>query len=103
MLKILAGLSAPSAGEVTVLGRVPCQSGEFLESIGYLAQDVPLYKRLSAEDHLQIGARLNRHWDATAARARLDRLRIPAAQPVATLPGGPRARGARSAPRAKRP
>src|SRR5258708_2263646 len=103
MLKILAGLSAPSAGEVTVLGRVPCQSGEFLESIGYLAQDVPLYKRLSAEDHLQIGARLNRHWDATAARARLDALRIPAGQPVATLSGGQRAQVGLSMALAKLP
>jgi ABC-2 type transport system ATP-binding protein len=103
MLKILAGLSATSAGEVTVLGRVPCQSGEFLESIGYLAEDVPLYKRLSAEDHLQIGARLNRHWDATAARARLDALRIPAGQPVATLSGGQRAQVGLSMALAKRP
>src|SRR5579872_664888 len=77
MLKILAGLSAPCTGEVTVLGRVPGQSRGFLESIGYLAQDVPLYKRLSVGDHLQIGAALNRHWDAAAARARLDTLGIP--------------------------
>jgi ABC-2 type transport system ATP-binding protein len=103
MLKILAGLSAPSAGEVTVLGRVPSQRGEFLESLGYLAQDVPLYKRLSAEDHLQIGASLNRHWDATAARARLKALRIPAGRPVATLSGGQRAQVGLSLVLAKRP
>jgi ABC-2 type transport system ATP-binding protein len=103
MLKILAGLSTPSAGEVTVLGRTPGQSGEFLESIGYLAQDVPLYKRLSAEDHLQLGAGLNRHWDATAARARLDGLGIPAGQPVAMLSGGQRAQVGLSLALAKRP
>ena len=34
------------------------QSEEFLASIGYLAQDVPLYKRLSADDHLEVGAPL---------------------------------------------
>ncbi len=49
LLKLLVGLCAPSAGEAEVLGRVPDQSEEFLASIGYLAQDVPLYKRLSAE------------------------------------------------------
>ena len=59
LLKLLVGLCAPSAGEAEVLGRVPQQSEEFLASIGYLAQDVPLYKRLSAEDHLEISAGLD--------------------------------------------
>ena len=54
LLKLLVGLCAPSAGEAEVLGRIPQQSEEFLASIGYLAQDVPLYKRLSADDHLEI-------------------------------------------------
>ena len=48
LLKLLVGLCTPTAGEAEVLGRVPEQSEEFLASIGYLAQDVPLYKRLSA-------------------------------------------------------
>ena len=54
LLKLLVGLCAPSEGEAEVLGRIPQQSEEFLASIGYLAQDVPLYKRLSADDHLEI-------------------------------------------------
>jgi ABC-2 type transport system ATP-binding protein len=86
-----------------VLGRVPRQSGEFLDSIGYLAQDVPLYKRLSADDHLGLGAHLNRRWDASAARARLAALRIPADRPVATLSGGQRAQVGLSLALAKRP
>jgi ABC-2 type transport system ATP-binding protein len=103
LLKILAGLSAPSTGEALVLGRAPGQSGEFLDSIGYLAQEVPLYKRLSADDHLGLGAHLNRHWDATAARARLAALRIPADRPVATLSGGQRAQVGLGLALAKRP
>jgi ABC-2 type transport system ATP-binding protein len=103
LLKILAGLSAPSTGEAAVLGRVPGQTGEFLASIGYLAQDVPLYKRLSADDHLGIGAHLNRRWDAAGARARLARLRIPTDRPVATLSGGQRAQVGLSLALAKRP
>src|SRR5258708_2966178 len=103
LLKILAGLIAPSAGEAAVLGRAPGQSAEFLDSVGYLAQDVPLYKRLSAGDHLEIGAHLNRHWDATAARARLAALKIPLGRPVATLSGGQRAQGGPSLPPANRP
>jgi ABC-2 type transport system ATP-binding protein len=103
LLKILAGLSAPSAGEAAVLGRAPGQNTEFLDSVGYLAQDVPLYKRLSAGDHLEIGARLNRHWDAGAARARLAALKIPLGRPVATLSGGQRAQVGLSLALAKRP
>jgi ABC-2 type transport system ATP-binding protein len=103
LLKILAGLSAPSAGEAAVLGRAPGQNAEFLDSVGYLAQDVPLYKRLSAGDHLEIGAHLNRHWDAAAARARLAALEIPLGRPVATLSGGQRAQVGLSLALAKRP
>lgn len=103
LLKILAGLSAPSTGGASVLGRVPGQSGEFLDSIGYLAQEVPLYKRLSADDHLEFGAHLNRRWDPDAARARLAALRIPADRPVATLSGGQRAQVGLSLALAKRP
>jgi ABC-2 type transport system ATP-binding protein len=103
LLKILAGLNAPSAGEAAVLGRAPGQSAEFLDSVGYLAQDVPLYKRLSAGDHLEIGAHLNRRWDAAAARARLGALKIPLGRPVATLSGGQRAQVGLSLALAKRP
>src|SRR5258708_6753865 len=103
LLKILAGLSAPSAGEAAVLGRAPGQDAEFLDGVGYLAQDVPLYKRLSAGDHLEIGARLNRHWDAGTARARLAALKIPLGRRVATLSGGQRAQVGLSLALAKRP
>jgi ABC-2 type transport system ATP-binding protein len=103
LLKILAGLSAPSTGEAAVLGRVPGQTEEFLASIGYLAQDVPLYKRLSADEHLRLGAHLNPCWDAAGARGRLAARRIPADRPVATLSGGQRAQVGLSLALAKRP
>ena len=103
LLKILAGLSTPSAGQASVLGRTPGQAKDFLDSIGYLAQDVPLYKRLSAQDHLRLGAHLNSRWDASAAQARLAGLGIPADRPVATLSGGQRAQVGLSMALAKRP
>jgi ABC-2 type transport system ATP-binding protein len=55
---LIAGmrLLEPGFGVVPVLGRAPGQSAEFLDSVGYLAQDVPLYKRLSVGDHLAAGA-----------------------------------------------
>ena len=91
LLRMLAGLSAPSAGAAAVLGRAPGQDAEFLAEIGYLAQDVPLYKRLTADDHLAVGARLNRRWDGEGATSRLRALRIPLDRPVSTLSGGQRA------------
>jgi ABC-2 type transport system ATP-binding protein len=91
LLRLLVGLAAPSAGSAEVLGRDPDGSEEFLAAIGYLAQDVPLYKRLSAEDHIALGVHLNAQWDADGARDRLARLQVPTDRPVATLSGGQRA------------
>ena len=103
LLRLLVGLSAPTEGEAELLGRAPEQSEDFLASIGYLAQEVPLYRRLSAEDHLALGAHLNRHWDAAGARDRLARLRIPMDRPVARLSGGQRAQVGLGLALAKRP
>jgi len=64
---------------------------------------VPLYKRLSAEDHLVMGERLNAHWDASAARSRLVSLNVPLDRPVATLSGGQRAQVGLGLALAKRP
>jgi ABC-2 type transport system ATP-binding protein len=91
LLRLLVGLASPTAGKAEVLGRRPDQSENFLSSVGYLAQDVPLYSRLTAEDHLRIGAHLNQLWDGPGARERLERLRIPMDRPVAELSGGQRA------------
>ncbi|MGI9007236.1 MAG: ABC transporter ATP-binding protein [Streptosporangiaceae bacterium] len=103
LLKTLVGLSTPSAGEVFVLGRPPEQDPEFLASIAYLAQDVPPWNRLTTAEHLEIGAHLNRGWDAAGARARLAELGIPADRPVSTLSGGQRAQVGLSVALAKRP
>jgi ABC-2 type transport system ATP-binding protein len=91
LLRLLVGLAVPSAGSARVDGRAPDGSDEFLASIGYLAQDVPLYRRLSAADHIAIGSHLNHRWDADGARDRLSRLQVPLDRPVGTLSGGQRA------------
>jgi len=103
LLRLLVGLTAATEGTAEIRGRAPAQNEEFLASVGYLAQEVPLYKRLSAEDHLDLGAHLNRFWDATGARERLSRLRIPTDRPVATLSGGQRAQVGLGLALAKRP
>jgi ABC-2 type transport system ATP-binding protein len=91
LLRLLAGLASPSAGIALVLGRRPQQSAEFLADIGYLAQEAPLYRRLTADDHMEFGRRLNPRWNGELARERLSALRIPCDRPVGTLSGGQRA------------
>ena len=73
LLRLLAGLAAPTAGEAAVLGGTPRQDPAYLAEIGFLAQEIPLYRRLTAQDHIGIGAHLNPRWDGESVRARLGR------------------------------
>jgi ABC-2 type transport system ATP-binding protein len=103
LLRLLMGLRRPTSGEARVLGRPPAQDEDFLASVGFLAQETPLYRQLSAAEHLRIGAHLNRGWDAAAAERRLTALRVPLDRPVHSLSGGQRAQVALSLALAKRP
>ena len=103
LLRLLAGLAAPTAGRATVLGGTPRQDPAYLAEIGFLAQEIPLYRRLTALDHIGIGAHLNPRWDGEWVRARLAGLKIPLDQPVGTLSGGQRAQVALALTLAKRP
>ena len=103
LLRLLAGLSKPNAGQVTVNGAFPRQDPAFLADIGFLAQEIPLYRRLSATDHIRAGAHLNPRWDGDSVRERLTALKIPLDRAVGKLSGGQRAQVALSLILAKRP
>jgi ABC-2 type transport system ATP-binding protein len=103
LLRLLVGLAKPSAGSASVLGSAPDGSEDFLARIGYLAQDIPLYRRLSAREHIALGTHLNSRWDAQGATRRLDALGVPTDRPVRTLSGGQRAQVALSMALAKQP
>jgi ABC-2 type transport system ATP-binding protein len=103
LLRLLAGLARPTSGEVTVLGETPRQDPAFLAEIGFLAQDVPLYRRFTAEDHIRVGAHLNARWDAGSVRHRLGGLGVPLDRPVGGLSGGQRAQVGLALTLAKRP
>ena len=103
LLRLLAGLAKPTAGQMAVLGGTPRQDPAFLAGIGYLAQEIPLYKRFTAEDHIGIGAHLNPRWDAASARDRLRSLNIPLDRAVGRLSGGQRAQVALTLTLAKQP
>jgi ABC-2 type transport system ATP-binding protein len=95
LLRLLAGLAAPTAGDAAVLGGTPRQDPAYLAEIGFLAQEIPLYRRLTAQDHIGIGAHLNPRWDGALVRDRLASLKIPLDRPAGTLSGGQRAQLAR--------
>jgi ABC-2 type transport system ATP-binding protein len=86
-----------------VLGGAPRQDPAYLAEIGFLAQEIPLYRRLTARDHIGIGAHLNPRWDGESVRDRLGGLKIPLDRPVGTLSGGQRAQVALALTLAKRP
>jgi ABC-2 type transport system ATP-binding protein len=103
LLRILAGLARPTGGSALVLDGEPRQDPAFLAEIGFLGQEIPLYRNFTAEDHVRVGARLNPRWDAAHARTRLEELRIPLDQRVGKLSGGQRAQVALALTLAKRP
>jgi ABC-2 type transport system ATP-binding protein len=103
LLRLLAGLAAPTAGRAVVLGGPPREDPAYLAEIGFLAQEIPLYRRRTAEEHIGIGAHLNPRWDGQLVRERLAGLKIPLDRPAATLSGGQRAQLALALTLAKRP
>lgn len=103
LLKLLVGLSSSSTGDSEVLGKIPKQHEDFLADIGYLAQEIPLYKSLNAADHIKMGTHLNKRFDASFIRKRLQELAIPLNRPVGKLSGGQRAQVALALALAKKP
>jgi ABC-2 type transport system ATP-binding protein len=103
LLRLLSGLASPTSGAAAILGCAPRQDPAFLAEIGFLAQEIPLYRRMSAEAHIGIGAHMNSRWDGESVRDRLRGLNIPLDAAVGTLSGGQRAQVALALTLAKRP
>jgi ABC-2 type transport system ATP-binding protein len=103
LLNLAVGLTAPTAGVVTVLGGRPAGSPAALDGIAFVAQDMPLYKNLSAGDMLHLTRNLNRRFDQGFARARLADLGIPATRKAGQLSGGQQAQLALTLALARRP
>jgi ABC-2 type transport system ATP-binding protein len=91
LLNLAVGLTAPSAGVVTVLGGRRAGSPAALDAIAFVAQDTPLYKTLTAADMIYITRSLNRRFDQPYARARLAELGIPPKRRTGKLSGGQQA------------
>jgi ABC-2 type transport system ATP-binding protein len=103
LLNLAVGLTAPSAGAVTVLGGRRAGSPAALDAIAFVAQDTPLYKTLTAADMISITRSLNRRFDQPYARARLAELGIPPKRRTGKLSGGQQAQLALTLALARRP
>lgn len=104
LLRMLAGMSTPSAGEMSVLGRSPMnQSADVLARIGYLDQERPLYRSFRVSEMLRFGRELNPRWDDARARRHLDALAIDPRSRIGELSGGQQAQVALIMCLAKRP
>src|SRR6516165_12262429 len=103
LLNLAVGLTAPSAGEVTVLGGRPAGSPAALDGIAFVAQDTPLYKSLAVADMLNVTRSLNRRFDQSYAMARLAELGVPPRRKAGKLSGGQQAQLALTLALARRP
>ncbi len=103
LLNLAVGLTAPTAGTVSVLGATPPGSPAALDGIAFVAQDMPLYKNLSVAEMLHLTRNLNRHFDQGYAQARLGELGIPLTRKAGKLSGGQQAQLALTLALGRRP
>jgi len=103
LLQLAAGLLTPTTGTITVLGGQPGAGPAQLAKVGFVAQDAPVYARLSVAGHLRMGAWLNPDWDGDLAAHRIARLGLDPRRRAGSLSGGQRAQLALTMAVAKRP
>jgi ABC-2 type transport system ATP-binding protein len=102
LLGLVGGMIAPTSGSIEVLGRRPAVSAEQLARVGFVAQDAPVYTRLTVAEHLRLGARLNPTWHHELAERRIRRRGLDLGQKAGSLSGGQRAQLALTVAAAKR-
>ncbi|MGH3190878.1 MAG: ABC transporter ATP-binding protein [Streptosporangiaceae bacterium] len=110
LLNLAVGLLTPTAGSIEVLGRRPDGRGRKEGGrargdggreppvrgrggwgVGFVAQDTPMYSRLTVADHLRLGGWLNPDWDGALAERRIGELGLDPGQRAGSLSGGERA------------
>lgn len=103
LLGLAGGLLTPTTGTIEVCGGRPGASRAQLAKVSFVAQNTPVYARLTVADHLTLGARLSPRWDAPLARERIRRVGLRPDQRAGSLSGGQRAQLALTVAIAKRP
>jgi len=103
LLHLAVGLLTPTSGSIRVLGTNPADGPVQLGRVGFVAQDTPVYARLTVAQHLRMGAWLNPSWDTEMAEGRIEQLGLDPRQRAGMLSGGQRAQLALTLAVAKRP
>ena len=103
LLHLATGLLQPTSGSISVLGEAPGANPEILGRVGFVAQEMPLYRSFTVSEMLRFGEELNPTWDRNLAIGRLESLSIPLTQKVGTLSGGQRGQVSLAIALAKRP
>jgi ABC-2 type transport system ATP-binding protein len=104
LLRLATGLATPTEGSISVFGGNPrTDAAAILPRIGFVAQDRPLYPRLTVEETCSFAEKLNPSWDRPYALSRLERLGIDRRQKAGKLSGGQQAQVALVLALAKHP
>jgi ABC-2 type transport system ATP-binding protein len=103
LLGLATGMLTPTRGTITVLGQRPAAGATQLARVGFVAQDTPVYARMTVADHLRLGSWLNPGWDDDLARRRIRQVGLNPKQRGGSLSGGQRAQLALTLALAKRP
>jgi ABC-2 type transport system ATP-binding protein len=103
LLRLAAGMLTPTSGTIAVFGERPAAGPVQLARIGFVAQETPVYARMTVAGHLRLGAWLNPAWDDDLARRRITELGLDIKQRAGSLSAGQRAQLALTLALAKRP
>lgn len=103
LLNMIVGLTVPTVGAIIVLDGHAPGSLAALDGIGFVAQDMPLYRNLSVSDMIHLTRNLNVTFDTAAVRKRLANLGINEKQKAGKLSGGQQAQLALSLALARHP
>jgi ABC-2 type transport system ATP-binding protein len=102
LLHIAVGLLKQTRGSIRVLGEQP-GSASVLSRVGFVAQEMPLYKSFTVDEMIAFGAHTNTGFDVPLARDRMEHFEIPLDQRSGSLSGGQRAQLALALAFAKHP
>jgi ABC-2 type transport system ATP-binding protein len=103
-LRILMGLVLPDRGEVTVLGHpIPAQQLAAKARIGFVSEDLRLYKSATLAWHMGFVRSMVPQWDEAYAKLRLTRFDLKADQKMKGMSHGQRVKAALLLALARRP